>query len=183
MWQLEFDWQFFRRFGSLAVGGVVGYFKENAHACKQGTLQGTTCERSGDNTSLRLIPFAALLVYRFDVLAEEWGIPIVPYGKLGLNYTFWSVSDGNGETPEVGTPEVGTSKGSGGTAGWQAAIGVSLRLDFFDPAAARGFDADAGVNHSYAFFELTSIESSGLGQSKALRVGDKTWFAGLMFEF
>ena len=74
-------------------------------------------------------------------------------------------------------------KGKGGTAGWPAAVGISLQLDWLAPSAARGFDADTGVNHSYAFFELDTIQSSGLGSSHKLHVGDNTWFAGLMFEF
>ncbi len=65
----------------------------------------------------------------------------------------------------------------------QAAIGISLQLDWLDPGAARGFDADSGVNHTYAFFELATIQSSGLGRGRELHVGDNTWFAGLMFEF
>ena len=56
-------------------------------------------------------------------------------------------------------------------------------LALIDPGAARGFDADAGVNHTYAFFELAHINSSGLGSKNKLHVGDSTWFAGLMFEF
>jgi hypothetical protein len=178
MWQLELDWEVLQVFGTLALGGVVGYYKENANACYLSSLTPTNCDPSGDNTSLRLIPLAALVVYRFDVLAEEWKIPLVPYGKVGLNYTFWNVTDGNGNTPYVGG-----GKGKGGTAGWQAAVGISLQLDWLDPSAARGFDADAGVNHSYAFFELDTIQSSGLGSSNKLHVGDNTWFAGLMFEF
>lgn len=183
MWQLEFDWEILQAFGTLAVGGVVGYYKENAKACKLEGLQDDPnadmgCTRSGDNTSLRLIPFAALVLYRFDVLAERWKIPLVPYGKMGLNYTLWQVTDGNGNTPSAGG-----GKGAGGTLGWQASVGISLQLDWLDPGAARGFDADAGVNHTYAFFELAHIDSSGLGGKNALRVGDSTWFAGLMFEF
>ncbi len=183
MWQLEFDWQVLQVFGTLAVGASVGYFKENAKACELETLaddpsQPMSCTRSGDNTSLRLIPFAALLVYRFDVLAQHWKIPIAPYGKVGLNYTLWKVTDGNGHTPSVGG-----GRGAGGTLGWQAAVGIAFLLDFLDPAAARGFDADAGVNHTYAFFELTTIQASGLGRKNALHVGDNTWFAGLLFEF
>lgn len=180
MWQLEFDWELYQAFGTLSVGCVIGYFKENAKACNQADLlANNVCTRSGDNTSLRLIPFAALLVYRMDVMAERWKIPIVPYAKFGLNYTFWTVKDGNGDTPSY--PSGG--HGSGGTMGWQAAIGLSLRLDFLDQAGARGFDADVGVNHTYAFFELDYVDSSGLGQKNALHVGDSTWFAGLMFEF
>jgi hypothetical protein len=186
MWQLEFDWEILQVFGTLAVGGSVGYFKENAKSCDlEGLLDDRndpnvtmTCTRSRDNTSLRLIPIAALVIYRFDVLAEYWKIPLVPYGKLGLNYTLWKVTDGNGYTPSAGG-----GHGAGGTMGWQAAVGISLQLDWIDPGAARGFDADAGVNHTYAFFELDTIQSSGLGSANKLHVGDNTWFAGLMFEF
>ena len=165
----------------LAVAGAIGYYKENAWACKQIELLAdpTTCARSGDNTSLRLIPVAALLVYRMDEAARQWKIPLVPYGKIGLNYTFWTVNDGNGNVPDY----TGGGRGQGGTAGWQAAVGMSLLLDFLDPGAARTFDADSGVNHTYAFFELDHIDGSGLGRKNVLRVGDDTWFTGLMFEF
>ena len=88
------------------------------------------------------------------------------------------MTDGNGHTPSVGG-----GRGAGGTLGWQAAVGIAFLLDFLDPAAARGFDADAGVNHTYAFFELTTIQASGLGRKNALHVGDNTWFAGLLLEF
>ena len=181
MWQLEFDWEVLQIFGTLSIGGVIGYYKENANACEGAALDNTkgTCSKfSADNTSLTLIPFAALAVYRFDVLAEHWKIPLVPYGKVGLNYTLWSVADGNGDTPS----DRG-GHGAGGTMGWQAAVGLSLQLDWIDPGAARVFDAESGVNHTYAFFELATIQSSGLGSGNALHVGDNTWFAGLMFEF
>jgi hypothetical protein len=77
----------------------------------------------------------------------------------------------------------GGGRGQGGTMGWQASVGLSLQLDFIDPSASRGFDADSGVNHTYAFFELDHIDGSGLYRKDVLRVGDNTWFAGLMFEF
>ncbi|HEX7509029.1 MAG TPA: MXAN_2562 family outer membrane beta-barrel protein, partial [Polyangia bacterium] len=180
MWQLEFDWEFLKEFGTLALGGVIGYYKENAEACTLAGLKQDPpiCERSGDNTSLRLIPLAALLIYRLDEGASHWHIPLVPYAKIGLNYTIWTVSNGNGDVAWSGG-----SKGQGGTMGWQAAVGLSLQLDFIDPGASREFDADSGVNHTYAFFELAHIDASGLYRKDALRVGDNTWFAGLMFEF
>jgi hypothetical protein len=183
MWQLEFDWEVLKVFGTLAVGGSVGYYKENGLACDQrmSDLKASppNCVRSGDNTALRLIPFAALVIYRLDVAAELWKIPLVPYAKAGLNYTIWTVTDGDGNIP---SDERG-GRGQGGTAGWQAAVGISLQLDFFDPGAARGFDADVGVNHTYAFFEMTHVNGSGLYRKDVLRVGDSTWFTGLMFEF
>lgn len=180
MWQMEFDWEFLQRFGTLAVGASIGYWKENASACYRAELTaGQGCKPSGDNTSLRLIPFAALLVYRMDEAAKRWRIPLVPYGKIGLNYTIWTVSDGNGEVPNYPTG----GHGQGGTAGWQAAVGLALQLDFIDSGTARAFDAESGVNHTYAFFELAHVDGAGLYRSNVLRVGDNTWFAGLMFEF
>jgi hypothetical protein len=185
MWQVEFDWEILQVFGTLAVGASVGYWKENARACYREPIEASnwkTCiqkDRSGDNTSLRLIPFAALLVYRMDEAAIRWGIPIVPYGKIGLNYTIWTVNNGDGRVPE--SPKGG--RGQGGTPGWQAAVGLALQLDFIDPAAAREFDSESGINHTYAFFEVDHVDGSGLYRSDVLHVGDNTWFAGLMFEF
>jgi hypothetical protein len=188
MSQLEFDWQFFQAFGSLGVGAVVGYYSQSAKAFVFDPTTGTcqtdpssttgACLLSGDTTSLRLIPVAALLVYRWDVAAERWKIPLVPYAKLGLNYTFWEISNGNGNVPDYKG-----GHGSGGTAGWQAAAGMSLLLDILDPDAARGLDMETGVNHSYVFFEWNNVDASGLGMSKKLHVGDSRWVLGFMFEF
>jgi hypothetical protein len=183
MWQVEFDWEVLQFFGTLAVGGSVGYWKESGKACLLADLESSknaTCTQSpADNTSLRLIPFAALLVYRMDEAAKRWKIPLVPYGKVGLNYTIWTVNDGDGKVPN---PLTG-GHGQGGTAGWQAAAGLALQLDFIDPSAAHEFDSESGVNHTYAFFELDHVNGNGLYRSNVLRVGDNTWFAGLMFEF
>ncbi|HEY5283888.1 MAG TPA: MXAN_2562 family outer membrane beta-barrel protein, partial [Polyangia bacterium] len=181
MWQMELDWEFLQEFGTLSLGGVIGYYKENARACTQAGLDATppSCVRSGDNTGLRLIPLAVLLVYRMDEAARRWNIPLVPYAKIGLNYTIWTVTNGDGNVASA----PGGGHGQGGTMGWQASVGLALQLDFLDPSASRGFDADTGVNHTYAFFELDHINSSGLYRKDVLRVGDDTWFAGLMFEF
>jgi hypothetical protein len=184
MSQLEVDWQFFQNFGTLAVGVAVGYstvsskafIADATGACVRDAND--ACVRSGDTTSLRLIPIAALLVYRWDVAAEDWKIPLVPYGKLGLNYTFWDITDGNGNVPHAGG-----GHGSGGTAGWQAAVGISLLLDFLDPDAARGLDMETNINHSYVFFEWNRVDATGLGMSNKLHVGDSRWVIGLMFEF
>lgn len=184
MSQVELDWQFFQAFGSLAAGVVIGYYNESTKAFTANATSGCVvdstgaCVRSGDTTTLRLIPMAALLVYRWDVAAVQWKIPLVPYGKLGLNYTLWQIQDGNGNVPDYKG-----GHGSGGTLGWQAAAGVALQLDFLDPEATRGLDIETGINHSYAFFEWNRVDATGLGMSDKLHVGDSRWVVGLMFEF
>jgi len=173
IYELELDYQFFRGFGSAAVGGQFGYFWEGAKAFN---TAGT--DRTGDSTALQLFPFAVELVYRMDEGARRWSIPVVPYVKAGLSYTLWRVTNANGDTASAGG-----QKGKGGTPGWQAAAGVSLLLDFLDPSSARALDSETGVNHTYLFAEIGRFEASGLGRKKALHVGDTTWVAGLMFEF
>jgi hypothetical protein len=176
MTQLEVDYQFFRRFGTLAAALQVGYFSETANSFELGS----DSKRSADETTLTLFPTALSLVYRFDVAARRWGIPVVPYGKAGLSYTMWRVTDSNGDTAKSQMP-AGT--GRGGTLGWQAAAGLSLMLDFLDPGSARELDSGSGVNHTYLFFELAHFAVDGFGSTGVLNVGDTTWLAGLMFEF
>jgi len=179
LYQLEFDYDVLQSFGTLAVGAGVGYFTESAKAFvadSNGLSNGT---RSADETSLRLIPLSLLVVYRFDVLAARWQIPLVPYAKAGLNYSFWQITDGNGE---VATLTQG-NRGSGGTLGWQASVGLALQLDGLDPGSMRELDSDGGLNHVYVFWDWSHIDASGLGMSHRLHVGDDTWSAGLLMEF
>lgn len=170
MFQVGFEVQLFRRFGTLALGLMAGYFKESAKAFIDGA---DTPTRSSDPTSLLIAPFTASIIYRFDVLAER-GFPVVPYGKAGLDWAIWRVTNGNGNTAQFGT-----DKAIGASRGWHVAGGIALQLDVFDPGAAREFDSTTGVNHTYVFAELAHYEYGG----NSLRVGDTTWTAGLLFEF
>ena len=179
LYQLEVDYDLLQTFGTLAVGVGVGYFRETANAFV-GTSGGvSTGVRSFDETALRLVPVSLLAVYRMDVFAERWNVPLVPYAKLGLNYTFWKITDGNGD---VATLTQG-GRGAGGTAGWQAAAGLALQLDILDPASMRELDSESGLNHMYAFCEYTHVDASGLGMGNRLHLGDNTWSAGLLLEF
>jgi len=179
LYQLEVDYDLLQSFGTLAVGAGIGYFRETAKAFV-GTSDGvSTGVRSFDETALRLVPISLLAVYRMDVFAERWNVPLVPYAKLGLNYTFWKVTDGNGD---VATLAQG-GRGAGGTAGWQAAAGLALQLDTLDSASMRELDSETGLNHMYAFFEYTHVDASGLGMGNRLHLGDNTWSAGLLLEF
>jgi hypothetical protein len=178
MSQLEIDWQFFQMFGTAAVGASVGFFRESARAFVQPAAGQPLEERSGDRTRFSLVPLSVLLVYRMDQAARVWNIPLVPYVKVGLNYTIWSVYDGNGNVARAEAPG---GRGRGGTPGWQAAAGISFLLDVIDPSAARELDSETGINHTYVFVEAAKVSSFG-GKGR-LEVGDTTWLAGLLFEF
>jgi hypothetical protein len=133
---------------------------------------------SADKSTLTVVPVSLSAVYRFDYYLERDGFPIVPHAKLGLDWAYWQITDGNGEIARAAG-----GRARGGTLGWHAAIGVALVLDFLDPVAARDFDVEMGVNHTALVFEYGHADISGLGRSDRLHLGDDTWTLGLLFEF
>ncbi|HEX4404521.1 MAG TPA: fibronectin type III domain-containing protein [Polyangia bacterium] len=162
---LEIDRQVLHRGGTWAVGLGIGHYEVSAAA-----FEANLTTRSGDETSLRLIPVWASLVYRADILRERYRSPLVPYAKVGLDCSFWKTSD----TSEAST--------EGKTFGWHAAAGVSLDLSILDREDAQSMDRESGVNQTALFFEYTHDSLDGFGSGSVLHVGDTTWIAGLMVE-
>ena len=172
--QAELDYQVFHKMGTAAVGLGLGYFSVSGPS----PLASNPAIASGDKSTLTVVPVSLSAVYRFDYYLEHDGFPIVPHAKLGLDWAYWQVTDGNGEIARAAG-----GRARGGTLGWHAALGVALVLDFLDPVAARDFDVEMGVNHTALVFEVGHADISGLGRSNRLHVGDTTWTLGLLFEF
>ncbi|HMF40633.1 MAG TPA: MXAN_2562 family outer membrane beta-barrel protein [Polyangia bacterium] len=175
MTQIEVDYEIYHRFGTIAVGTGVGYFSVTGTS----PVANGTGLPSGDHSTMKVIPVSFSAVYRFDYFQERRNIPLVPYGKAGLDWAYWQITDGN---DEIATDGHGGT-GRGGTLGWHAAVGVGLVLDWLDPEAARDFDNEMGVNHTSLVFQLTHADISGLGASGRMHVGDTNWSLGLMFQF
>ncbi len=166
MFGLEIDRHLSHRGGTWALGVGASYYSATAAA-----LAADETTRTGDSTSLRLVPLTLLAVYRADLLRERFGWPLIPYAKLGLGAGLWWLSDTSK-----------TSATAGVTFGWNAATGVSLDLSFVDPETIRVMDQETGVNRLAIFFELAHAALDGFGSSSTLRVGDTTWIGGLMME-
>jgi hypothetical protein len=176
----EFDWQILHTpVGSLGVGLAVGLMRFVANARFEGSN-----ERSSETTTLNIIPIAASVVARFDgAMNSDWEIPLVPYLKLGLADYLWFAEDASGGAKADGPEGPDSVKGVGSTLGFEFAPGIAFLLDFLEPSAARKFDADAGVNHSYVFLELLVARVDGFGANDVMIFSDTTWNAGLMLEF
>ncbi len=172
IFELEVDWQFWRwPGGTLGIGGSAGYFQAYAKA------KSASGETSGDYTVLNVVPFRMPFVVRIDWFARELGVPLVPYGKIGLDYYVWWILDAGDIASWNG------HDGEGGTFGWHGGGGLMILLDPIDPYAARTFDNEVGVNNSYLFFEYYYADISNFGASDAMYLGDNTWVAGLALEF
>lgn len=176
--ELEWDRQFFQKFGSLAGGVSAGYGEVYGHG-----IVASSGEVSTDLSSMKVVPLKLMLTYRFDVLAKRYGIPLVPFAQGGFVYQLFSISSGSGETATALDDKTGsTSTGSGARYGVEGDLGLALLLDFFDEPLAKDFDIDLGVNHSYFFGEHRSSKVDDFG-GKSLNFSDNYWLFGLALEY
>lgn len=176
---IGFDWQFVYLAGPLGLGTQVGFFRDKAQALVTEPGDPNQLRSEADQTTFTVIPLSLLLTYRFELLADRVGIPLVPYGKAGVAYAlFWNKS-GSGNLARNSRGDIAR----GGVPGWQVNAGGMLRLDFIEPGTAKKLDRMTGINHTYVFgeFQLSRIDNFGRGQ--VLNLGDATWFAGLAIEF
>ena len=170
---IEFDWQVYR----IPYVGTIGPGLAASFVTMGRTSQTVTGRASGDTYSLSVYPFVMNVVLRAVSILREFGVPIVPYGKVGLGYGIWRASNTNG------TAEANGVKGRGGSLGTNVALGAAFSLDVFDRGARRNMDNATGINNSYIFAEVYWLTLGGLGQPHPLYVGSNSWTAGLAFEF
>jgi hypothetical protein len=174
MFGLEGDWQLLRlpHLGTLGPGLGWGYTRAtgNAHITATG-------EPSAEQTALSVMPFYLVGVFRADVFARDYGIPLVPYAKLGVGYALWWASDGGSTSRVDGTLGRGVSYGP------QYALGAMFLLDVLDQQTARDADNSLGINNSYIFAEWFDSELDAFGSKSRLNVGANSWVLGLAIEF
>lgn len=177
---MAFDWQFVYVGGPLSIGTSIGFFRDKAQAILAAPDPDADSIRSpADDTSFNVIPLTLLAGYRFELMADRWKVPLVPYAKGGLAYGFWWSTNGNGKVSENSAGV----KGRGGNIGWQVNTGMMLRLDFIDRGSARELDRVTGINHTYLFGEYQFSRMSAFGSGARFDVGDDTWLVGLAMEF
>ncbi|MEO8704439.1 MAG: MXAN_2562 family outer membrane beta-barrel protein [Kofleriaceae bacterium] len=176
--------------GQLGIGGTLGYMQKSAYPYVEGTSPDDPRRprsTAGRNT-FRLIPFALTVTYRATQLDDLYGIPLVPYVRGGLSYYVWWLKGPNGDVAKVckdgsmDTENCDANKAYGGSLGLQGSIGLAIRAERIDSDAARSM-LNSGIYHAGFYAELMYASVDGFGSDKKLSVGDKTWFAGVNFEF
>jgi hypothetical protein len=161
MSEVELDRYLGHGFGSWGAGLRVGYFRTTGSAFLEDG------SRSGDETSLRIIPVSLAALYRADGIPGLQRAALVPYVKAGLDLATWTAQTG------------GRASHTGITPGWHAAAGVSLGLNLLGLGPIRrGEIGGPGA----LFFEWDWAVLNGLGMGDRLHLGDSTWYAGLLFD-
>lgn len=173
---LEFDWLPFvvpdvLRFGPGAavmyttIGGKPFYNDGKREAAESQT------------TSLRVFPHWVGAVLRVDALDRNTFIPLVFAAKLGFAHALWWTED----VPRNSPAHDGT-RGRGRSYGYYYGLGAYLDMGFLDDVSRKRMDAFLGINRSYLFGELYSLNLDGFGASNIMDLSDRSWVLGLAFD-
>lgn len=202
---LHVDYYFLHAFGRLGVSANVGYWsidgwarrcvqdpsvprdQQVAVGCTQSTVL-THSVRGNTRTSLTVIPLGLELVYKLDLLMKAFDIPLMPYGRVGVNYHFWwtdaanDVDDGAAATNNTNYNP--NNAGRGGTFGFQFTGGLAFNLDFFSPTPGGGIKSFGVVgNHIFVETSYFLADNFGASPNSALNLSALSFFAGLGFDF
>ena len=163
---LEIDYLPFRipYIGAFGPGLGWGY----THTSALAKVSADRTKNSTTSTAFTIMPMHLSAVLRFDELMRRTGVPIVPYGKLGLGLGIWTTS-----------PVPTDFSGTGATWGLHFAAGAMLALNFLDPRASARLDETTGVNHAYLFGEIMRANLNGLASTPTFYLGSTSWVAGL----
>ena len=183
--------------GQLGVSFGAGFLTTGADSYELDEMgnvsrqeNGKPLRVDGERTNFRLFPLNVSAVYRFTGIDDRFRVPLVPYGKLGLAYTIWTVTKPDGSVAEAGTmdcpdPSTGCDGDTarGGSLGFDATLGLAIRAERLDPDTSVSLRNEMGIEHAGFFVELALSKVDGFGSDTKLSVGDLTWFGGFNFEF
>jgi len=176
MLRMHLDYELWQAHGTLAIGAGFGY------GWIDGNARNEVGDKTDDKVGFNLLPLQLSLVYRWDWAAVEHGVPLVPYGKVGLTGAIWWATDAKDSISNARVGDAGR-EGQGLTLGWHAAVGVMFLLDVFSESMSIGFDNESGVNNSYIFAEYQHTSLDDFGSGKSLVLSDDALSFGLAFEF
>jgi hypothetical protein len=185
---LDVDRILWAGFGQLGIGGSIGYTQRTADSLKvKADPDEPDMRVPGASTTFRLLPLVVTATYRFTWLDDQYGIPFVPYVRAGLAYYIWWITAPNGSTSRVCKDGSASCPGNenkafGASAGVQGSIGLAIRAERLDPSTANSM-RQSGIHHAGIYGELSFANVNGFGSDTKLSVGDRTWFAGVDFEF
>ncbi|HKY37900.1 MAG TPA: MXAN_2562 family outer membrane beta-barrel protein [Polyangiaceae bacterium] len=169
----EADWQLIRipHFGTIGPGFGWGLTKFGAKA-RFTNIEGT----SDTETRIWIMPMHLVGVVRADVISRDFGVPLVPYAKLGFGYGLWWSSDGEKSAKVDGV------SGKGASYGLTYALGGMFLLDILDEDDAASADGLTGINNSYLFAEWYRPQLDGFGSATVLDIGSSSWLVGVAME-
>lgn len=183
MFKLGGELQLYRGFGTVSVGGSIGYQRFSGQGLfnEDGVITGSVSE---DKTRLFLLPMSLVGVYRFDYFADHTWMPLVPYIKGGFAYTVWWSTNGRGNISRIegAGPDGGDLIARGAKFGLTGALGISFLLNALEPRSATSLYSATSIRGTYFFAEVEATKADSFSDD-GFDLSDLTWNLGLMLEF
>ncbi len=181
LYQLAFDVQVYRGFGTAGIGGSFGFMQFVGKG-----VFGVSENKSLDTTVFNILPLTLVAFYRFDWLADHSPVPLVPYVRGGLAYDFWWVTNGTGHVSRFRGDEADNPDddlpGRGGKIGLTGTAGLALMLNHLEPSSAISLHNSTGIRGTYLFAEVEASKVDGFKKS-GFDLSELTWNIGLYLEF
>ena len=181
LFTLGLDLQVFRGFGTVTVGGTVGFLQYTGKALFAKDAETDGGAVSSDTNVFNLVPMTLVVGYRFDYLADLTWIPLVPYAKGGLAYYIWWATDGVGNLQRQTNDDGDRLTARGGTFGVTGTLGLAFMLNKIEPRVAQSLFANTGIRGTYVFVEMTGSNVDDFG-GDGFDLSDFNWSIGLYME-
>ena len=166
---LEFNWYPLQVFGLLGGYARAGFW-HGSTPTRQCTDPSTgkiiNCtpitvlqsEQGSDSQSINIVPISVGVMYRFDMLRRNLGLPIVFTAKWGLDYNVWwaTLGVGNAHAPNG-------DRAIGGILGWTGSVSVGYSFDASGKnAAGLTYGKRRDTQETYLFLEYNIVNGRAL---------------------
>lgn len=185
---IEFERYLYNFYGMVGVFGRIGHWKISGKSlrCRDaadaivecGTSTVATTTEASDVSAMIIVPLSMGVIYRFTYLRTKLNVPLIFYGKAGLDYYLWWIS-ANGETAQFPVDKATAEReAKGGTTGFHFAAGVAFNLDWIEGGGGHKSFLD-----SYLFAEGKWTQADGFGNRLKPDMSDSQFVFGLAFDF
>jgi hypothetical protein len=163
-WGARFEYArtFSGAFGTVGAGLGIGYFGASGHGFYRDPTSGKLVQ-GRDSTALHVIPASLFVMYRFDQLVRNVGIPLAPYARAGLDRYMW-VTTGTAQATMTGA-----------TNGYDVTLGIALFLDRMDKTLAWELFRETGIRHVCLTFEATKAVVNDFGSRHSWNLSSVGW--------
>jgi hypothetical protein len=184
---LDVNWHLW---DGLRLGLGVNYTYVSGVGLETNKKNQPICDKPRPNfpVSLHMYQIRPQLSYELDHFADYF--PLFPYVRGALIVQGYHFFNGEGAPKETTNSSGKVIKNNGFNFGWQAALGLKLRLDFLEPSAVRAAQSGGFFKHVYLLSELSyekidNFGKSGFDFSPKDIMGTKLplmWTFGLVFD-
>ena len=156
---LEFDWNVFESFGTIQTGFSAAYTYKSGRYVEEDASNKLDCSKpiKGATINLHMYQIRPQVTYLMDYFVDYF--PLFPYVKASVIGHGFMFRDGDKQLSATAN-----FKPNGFVFGWQAAVGLMLRMDFLEPSAVSDARMSGTFEQVYLKADLSYGEIQNFSQ-------------------